>query len=169
MKLILIKEAWINLCKFICIMIGICKISSPQDLLASIYHLSVITCEQYLTCTAIGANISTCILILVRCSCTKEHHKHYLWNVSRHIEVFYECLANSPFLKFGNTNLQMNRLVRRLLIVSTNLNGFSLVNHNLNNSTNLQIFSPPNLVYRFCVSEAEEKMMGLTNVINNTI
>ena len=71
----------------------------------------------------------------------------------------------------------MNRLVRRLLIVNTNLNGFSLVNHNLNDSTNLQIFLPAKLfhymtfimVYRFYVSEAEEKMMGQTNMINNTI
>ena len=66
----------------------------------------------------------------------------------------------------------MNRLVRTLLIVSTILNGFSLVNHNLNDSINLQIFLPAKLfhymVYRFHVSEAEEKM-GLTNVINNTI
>ena len=66
----------------------------------------------------------------------------------------------------------MNRLVR-LLFVSTNLNGLSLVNHNLNDSINLQIFLPAKsshyIVYRFRVSEAEEKMMGLTNVINNTI
>ena len=60
----------------------------------------------------------------------------------------------------------MNRLVRRLLIVSTYSNGFSLAIHNL------QIFLPAKLshymVYWFHVSEAEE-MMGLTNVINNTI
>ena len=66
----------------------------------------------------------------------------------------------------------MNRLVRTLLIVSTNSNGFSLANHNLNDSINLQIFLPAKLfhymVYRFHVSEAEEKM-GLTNMINNTI
>ena len=65
----------------------------------------------------------------------------------------------------------MNRLVRRLLIiVSTNSNGFSLANHNLNDSINLQILLPAKLshymVYQFHVSEAEEKMMGLTNMIN---
>ena len=67
----------------------------------------------------------------------------------------------------------MNRLVRTLLIVSTNSNGFSLANHNLNDSINLQIFLPAKLshymVYRFHILEAEEKMMGLTNMINNTI
>ena len=77
---------------------------------------------------------------------------------------FYKFLANSPFQAFGNTNWQMNRLVKRLLIVSTNSNCFSLANHNLNDSINLQIFLPAKLshymVYRFCVSEAEEKMMG---------
>ena len=61
----------------------------------------------------------------------------------------------------------------RLLIVSTISNGFSLANHNLNDSINLQIFLPAKvfhyMVYQFRVSEAEEKIMGLTNVINNTI
>ena len=55
--------------------------------------------------------------------------------------VSYECLANSPFQAFGNKNWQMNRLVRRLLIISKNSNGFNLVNHNLNDSKS---FSPPN-------------------------
>ena len=77
--------------------------------------------------------------------------------------VFYECLAISPFQAFGNTNWQMNRLVRTLLIVSTNLNGF-MANHNLNDSTNLQIFLPAKLsrymVYWLRISETKEKMMG---------
>ena len=76
----------INLYKFISIMIGICKINSAQDLLASLYHMLVITHEQYLTCTAVCANIYTCILILVHSSYTQEHHKNYLSNVSRHLE-----------------------------------------------------------------------------------
>ena len=49
-----------------------------QDLLVSIYHSSVITHKQYLTCTAVCANIYTCILVLMHSSCIQEHHKNYL-------------------------------------------------------------------------------------------
>ena len=69
------------------------RTKSAIRLLASIHYSLVITRKLYLTYTTVHINIYTaCILILVRSSCTREHHESYLWNVLRHAEE-HECFC----------------------------------------------------------------------------
>ena len=69
------------------------RTKSATKLLVSIQYSLVITSKLYLTCTTVHVNIyTTCILILVRSSCTQEHHESYLWNVSGHASD-HECFC----------------------------------------------------------------------------
>ena len=95
------------------------RTKSATRLLASIHYSLVIVCELYLTCTTIHVNIYTsCILILVRSSCTREHHKSYLWNVSRPAEE-HECFCELRHELYCTVvsirSLQRLSLIARLL------------------------------------------------------
>ena len=85
-KLILIKETWTNLCKFICITTGLCKTNAWQDLLnkylplVSTYVLAstkstirLCTCEY----SPLASNYSWALLDMHYCKCK---YLIYVWS-----------------------------------------------------------------------------------------